>query len=267
MSCPKIIYKYRNFTSDNHKRVLTNNELFYSSPKDFNDPFDCRIPPSLRLLDSDEKIENYVDTILIQHFDTLSKNGYDIKELMDDYTSRLKNDIEEEQEAANKREFKEQDFWLGVLSMSTKWNSILMWSHYGDFHKGICYGFYEDSLRNSDRFIGGREVCYSRKFPLIDPFEYRSMNGAFAQTHTKARKWKYEKEYRFSIWFEQRTAPKSNSRKVCVKDSNFAEIILGIEFPEKDVSEVLNIAKDKGIVVYRAEKIPETFKMTRTKLI
>src|SRR5437879_3144630 len=29
----------------------------------------------------------------------------------------------------------------GVLCLSRSWNHILMWSHYGDKHKGICLGF------------------------------------------------------------------------------------------------------------------------------
>jgi hypothetical protein len=29
----------------------------------------------------------------------------------------------------------------GVLCYSRNWNNILMWSHYGDKHKGICLGF------------------------------------------------------------------------------------------------------------------------------
>src|SRR5579864_957809 len=29
----------------------------------------------------------------------------------------------------------------GALCFSRSWNNILMWSHYGDRHKGICLGF------------------------------------------------------------------------------------------------------------------------------
>jgi hypothetical protein len=41
---PKIIYKYRNWSDKHHKNVLKKNELYMSSPEEFNDPFDCRIP-------------------------------------------------------------------------------------------------------------------------------------------------------------------------------------------------------------------------------
>ena len=57
---PNIIYKYRNWTDKHNKNVFLKNQLFLSSPKTFNDPFDCRIPENFYLLDTQEKIENYV---------------------------------------------------------------------------------------------------------------------------------------------------------------------------------------------------------------
>lgn len=50
---PKIIYKYRSWQETDRyldeeskfqKRILINSEIFFSNPKDFNDPFDLRIP-------------------------------------------------------------------------------------------------------------------------------------------------------------------------------------------------------------------------------
>ncbi|MBV9575704.1 MAG: DUF2971 domain-containing protein [Gammaproteobacteria bacterium] len=35
---------------------------------------------------------------------------------------------------------------LGILSLSSCNDSILMWSHYADFHKGFCIGFKTNSL-------------------------------------------------------------------------------------------------------------------------
>src|SRR5689334_9926228 len=41
---PKRLYKYRVWQNPFHKSVLTNNELFLSSPSGFNDPYDCGLP-------------------------------------------------------------------------------------------------------------------------------------------------------------------------------------------------------------------------------
>ena len=40
----QILYKYRCWDDENHRRILEEGEIFFVSPKEFNDPFDCRIP-------------------------------------------------------------------------------------------------------------------------------------------------------------------------------------------------------------------------------
>ncbi len=56
-----ILYKYRSWKKEEDRKTLTQNEFYLASPRDFNDPFDCRISPNLSLLDSKEKIRTYID--------------------------------------------------------------------------------------------------------------------------------------------------------------------------------------------------------------
>ncbi|MBN9226141.1 MULTISPECIES: hypothetical protein [Legionella] len=37
---PEILYKYRNFDA-RAISMLANNQIYFASPLDFNDPFDC----------------------------------------------------------------------------------------------------------------------------------------------------------------------------------------------------------------------------------
>ena len=62
---PKIVYKYRSWDNPVHQRVLKFNELFVSSPKNSNDPFDCRIPINYSQLDTPEKIKRFVRKSLL----------------------------------------------------------------------------------------------------------------------------------------------------------------------------------------------------------
>ncbi len=56
---PKILYKFRYFDEKGyHLRILTDNEIFFASPKLFNDPFDCRIPVRYDLGNRDQKIRH-----------------------------------------------------------------------------------------------------------------------------------------------------------------------------------------------------------------
>lgn len=41
---PKILYKYRDWDNELHKKVLLENKLYLASPKDFEDIFDCNLP-------------------------------------------------------------------------------------------------------------------------------------------------------------------------------------------------------------------------------
>ncbi|MEZ4720404.1 MAG: DUF2971 domain-containing protein [Flavobacteriales bacterium] len=266
MKYPPIVYKYRNFTSDSHKAVLHKNELFYAAPKYMNDPFDCRIPLCPELLDTEEKIDSYVGQMINNNRQQLLQRGDNIEELRNNYIERLKNDMPAEQQFAMSIEFSALDQRLGIISMSSKWDSILMWSHYGDYHKGICYGFHEEKLRNSGRFGGGGKVSYSDKFPRLDPLEEKPMRNSFLQTHTKAKKWRYEKEYRFFTYYPENVDPESERRKAYAEDNEFAEIILGLNFPDTDIPEVLKFALEKQVPVYKACKVAWKFELFRERI-
>lgn len=61
---PEILYKYRDWRKSNHKRILTDNELFFTAPKNFNDPFDVNIPfryDKLSIDDLKNNFEKYFD--------------------------------------------------------------------------------------------------------------------------------------------------------------------------------------------------------------
>lgn len=75
---PDIIYKYRSWNKKFHKDILLKNEVYMSSPNDFNDPFDCRIPKNHFLIDTPEKIKKYVNDGIGKHRHWLVANGKDI---------------------------------------------------------------------------------------------------------------------------------------------------------------------------------------------
>ena len=40
---PAKIYKYRNWTNTNHKRLLTDNEIYFSPPHDIDEQHECNL--------------------------------------------------------------------------------------------------------------------------------------------------------------------------------------------------------------------------------
>lgn len=262
---PNIIYKYRNWTDKHNKNVFLKNQLFLSSPKTFNDPFDCRIPENFYLLDTQEKIENYV-TLFRNRRSEFVVNEEILNQEIEITRYRLTNYLEKYHNINEKILFEKQDAHFGILSMSINWNSILMWSHYANNHKGYCIGFWEEKFRNS-YFLKGGQVIYNPKneYPIIDPNNNNQIEVGFIQTHNKAYDWKYEEEYRFTKIFDEEN-PSNEERTLTYDDSYIAEIIIGLEMQEKDRKRIINLAKKRRIKVYEIEKKPFKFEITKKEI-
>jgi hypothetical protein len=99
---------------------------------------------------------------------------------------------------AAKSHKKDQDSNFGLLCFSKNWNDPLLWSHYGEKHRGLCLGFdlreskveavkYEDRRIRTELDLGQGDALriptYLQRLPRV----------------TKARCWNYEQEVRVFI--------------------------------------------------------------------
>ncbi|WP_379953215.1 DUF2971 domain-containing protein [Dokdonia sp. R78006] len=231
----------------------------------FNDPFDCRIPENYHLLNTQEKIDQFMEYIESKHEDKLSKlTKSDIEKISNNFKKRFKNPEEVQQNHQN-HFFKQINDCYGIFSLSKKWNSLLMWSHYGNNHKGFCIGFREDLMRKSSLFGAGFEVNYTTKFPERNPLKrIEPIQDSFLQLGHKASEWKYEEEFRLiNLKLEGLT---KKDRIIKYPDEFISEVILGIEISENDKAEILKICNLKKIKVFQLSKEPFMFKLKR-KLI
>ncbi len=264
---PEIVYKYRGWRDKNHRNVLMKNELYLSSPRDFNDPFDCRIPENFYLLDNAEKKAEYINGFMERNTKAMLEVGDNPKKQIEFLNYKLTEDIDEFQQRNEAMLYAGQDNHLGVLSLSARWNSILMWSHYGDFHRGYCVGFYEEKLRESALFGRGGNVItpVDENFPKLDPRDQNHMERAILQTHYKSKDWAYENEYRLTQLFYP-DKPTEEARKRIIGDDYFAEIIIGLQTSASDQEEILKIANEKKISVFKAIKIPFKFLIDKVQI-
>lgn len=266
---PEIVYKYRNWREDNHKNILLQNQLFMASPKYFNDPFDCRIPTNYFLLDSFEKIQKYALSYITRNRDTLLKKNRDLENEFHTIVKRCTSNLEKVQEDYEKIFFGSQDKHYGVLSLSKRWDSLLMWSHYADNHTGYCVGFWESKLRESKSFGKGGPVNYDpeNNYPIINPLiDENIMIRSFKETHNKAKEWGYEEEYRLVKLFYPEE-PKKEDRTIKISDDFFAEINIGLMTPKDVADELIEIAKKKNIPVYQVKRIQFKFEVDRERII
>lgn len=132
------MYKYRNWEDPNHKRILTHNEIFFASSRNFNDPLDTAVP--LRFdkgTDQQMKqlIRNYFSDTFQQQLNPSSENI--LAKLVQGLAQNDSNFIESFEADLQEKKFNQ----YGIFTMSALSDNILLWSHYADAHKGFCVKF------------------------------------------------------------------------------------------------------------------------------
>ncbi len=208
MTC---LYKFRSFGA-NTLRMLCQSEVYYSKPSEFNDPleFSPTVIPDVSL----GELENLYRQMIGEELSCENLKGFR-------YHSDEDGDHRLTDEFYQKRIVDAIKTWLdikmryqGVLSLSGKWDSPLMWSHYADDHKGICIE-YDASI---SACVAPRRIDYEggRGIPVSDIIDWVLGDSASAKEkieqkyfYTKAAQWKYEDEWRYieNIEDNQRSRP------------------------------------------------------------
>ncbi len=212
----KTLYKYRGYTAY-ALEMLINRELYFASPEQLNDPYDCRmnIRDSLRAaIDLAEKEQN--------------------KKMLERLTQFCKIDHVYEKMDGNLAT-------VGVFSLSKTPAHILLWSHYASNHSGFCIGFrLPDSLsthKNTHHIVGASDVGYSTSNPFIEYFREIALAPTIPEWNevwvpllsmgmaVKAEIWKYEEEVRIL---------RENPGSVPFSPTDLTEIIFGLNMPSRN---------------------------------
>lgn len=265
MSFPEKVYKYRDWQNGFHRNILLYNELYFASPKDFNDPFDCRIAPNYKTL-SELNIDKYVDALVAKNYNVLINKGNDISKIKEQFKKRAKNPKALQKSYENLL-FDYQNKYYGILSLSSKWNSILMWSHYANCHKGFCIGFWTEQLIKETDVDRAGIVEYKSDYPYLEPTVISDKNKiiekAVIQTQTKSKDWIAEDEFRLlNLYYPK--IPMPFERIVNFSNDVIAELVLGINISENDKREIVKLCRQKDINVFQAIKKDSLFEIDRT---
>jgi hypothetical protein len=256
---PRTIYKYRNWDDKFHKRILTNNEIFMSPPNLFNDPFDCRIYEDMSWLNDKNKKQQYIEVSLIKSREHILKNYKSEDEARKTITENVSYPhFYQKKSEETQDEF--TDKYIGISSFAENCDSILMWSHYANNHKGFSVGFDEKKMKMSGLFGLCESVTYTENMPNYYIDESRTTKIR-AELY-KSIEWEYEREYRaISLFFDDRD--RNPKRTVNFKDSYIKEIVFGLLMSEEHKAEIREIAKQKKIPLFQMEKIPFKFKLIK----
>ena len=214
---PRYVYKYVPINSYTNN-IFCNCELWFSSPKSFNDPFDCQIVTNTdNTIEEIEKFleENDLMTSLEQR-KLLAKDWHarpsDWHATINSSISAIINDS-------------------GICCFAGSNSNILLWSHYTESHKGICLTL--DLLADPGFFEIPIIVKYQNEYPLYN--HLRENTTIFSDLfQTKAECWSYENELRVF-------KPKSGTYKF--DKNSLVEVCFGVNTSSDKILEIMDLIK------------------------
>lgn len=114
---------------------------------------------------------------------------------------------------------------IGLLCFSESWNNPVLWSHYGDKHKGICLGFdVEDQYAMAVNYSKERIKV---RFKNNDSEQGLSREFVNEMLLTKYEHWMYEKERRMFKGLDEGTKENGLFFYEISNDIELKEVILG----------------------------------------
>ena len=227
-------YKYKSL-SFNTLKSLESNRVWFSSPKTFNDPLDCKPPFILE--------------------DSNSDYGQEILESLLDGSKKIS------EESA-------------IFCMSTvEPISHLMWSHYADGHKGVCieYEITKDSvipvcidnLKSTVQHEKPLLVKVQYDFEKIELDKIMVLDTEIAIFGLKSKAWEYEGECRL---ISQGYSSDSDGVEIEFPGS-IKSITFGLNTPKDDRNFIYNIFRDRKVSFFEITVKDGSYKLVREEYV
>jgi len=213
------------------RRTIRNTTLGFSNLSDFNDAYESEfgIAHFFHSIEDEKKLLDPVDNALTK-----------IQKKADEYLTSVR-----------------------VTCFSRNPTNNLMWAHYSDNHRGVCYAF--DFASQKPPFLkeetnwGG--VIYSSYIPEIKIYQDQTTEGMFPTLLndvilTKSHDWSYEEEIRFYDI--------SSSGSIQYKPESLKAIILGRRVSDADRKNIKKWVNEFNIKHKLDVKILFSHRITRT---
>lgn len=304
-------YKYTSLASA--IKIIKSSSVILNNPNNFNDPFDTNIiideqnkQETLNLMYNYyllKEIRNLVNNKLLKlnvsqkalfsiiktefkAFDKLSKkqNEYQelpflndcidlIKDLNPSFSIFLDSIDKQFDEIINGIITTEKEK-LRITCFSKRNDSILMWSHYGDSHRGVCFEFDDDR----DIF---KDVIYQDERPYFDfktivarilMADYKGEDCKLDEDkykdilskpfYIKQNDWNYEQELRCILSENENNVEGfTNDDGTCLLKMKISKIYIGLKSEGPILNDLLRRAYNRGIPVVYMKEDPKKFKI------
>jgi len=235
---PSVIYKYRKWNNPEHRTIISDKEVYFSSPCKFDDPLDCSIPIRYDLL-TDKDIYN--DFLYHSKINNPKWSRQQHRRYAREWTKKTPIKDKKYLENAQKDFFEAFFDRFGVLSLTANSISDDMWIKYADNYNGFCIGFNFEIIFKS---VGGcGPVKYYDELPIIYPMpKHTEDEQHILQAYSKLKKWEFEKEYRIDKFSFVPLTEKQRIIKLSAE--SYKELIIGKGMNDKDKSDLLKSIPD-----------------------
>lgn len=232
---PKIVYKYRDFNDNNHKRIITHQEIYFAKPSEFLDPYDCRYK---------------IDKVFIK--DEKNRRTYYAKKLKTNnlFDPKITQLIKENPVTDSLIEIQENEIQkilnriYGIFSVSRNYKNTHLWKIFGGNNKGFCVGLDFQGILPLNEGTKGR-VVYKEKDQLPKSKVLNSDNDmemikyVFDSILTLPIVHSNEQEYRM-----QKTFFKDSDRYIKLDKKYIQSIILGYKMTEPKRRELIELINE-----------------------
>ena len=281
---PRRLYKYREFNAQPLEMIVSDN-LYYADPSTFNDPMDSR--PSL---DADLEEDELIETLMTLVEQRTTEETRDAMQAIGAKGPRAKEHIERRSRAEavrriahieydatqpdfdpdeHKRSLLVHDIQVellrryekGVVALAARDDCPLMWSHYGNQHRGICIGYSVPANAAADVhqmvYGGSTLVKASMVAGMLAGDEAARREVDKAVLLRKAESWGYEQEWRLI-----------GRRGVQSSALDLKEIVFGLkcELAAKYITMKVLEDRDRPVKFYEMREESGTFKLRKDEM-
>jgi DUF2971 family protein len=267
---PPLLYKFRSWDDNYHKEVLLSRKLWFASPRNLNDPSDCKLPFGIDFT-SDKNAEYELKKELTLRYPKwdVKKISYEVLEILkqDEKSTRHPNFLNE----ATRNNFRFFETKYGILSFACSLNINQLWDKYSNNHRGFCVEFdghiladeliryYYDDKSTFD-FL---QVEYFEEMPKIIYTKDNdvNINNFIKILKSKYISWKYEDEFRF-------VSIGKAGISYQISEDPFKKIFLGCDMESEHQKEIIDVVSTNlpNTEILKAEKSLDKFKLNFLKI-
>jgi hypothetical protein len=237
---PDIVFKYRDWDDDNHKRILTDNEIYYASPYECSESHELTLEKDYSGITEDD-IYNYIYATAPEKGYSSPEQRHEIARIMVKKTPfhdpRYRLNIETKfKQILNRR--------MSIFSVSEHRDNFNLWNVFAKSETGFCVGLSPDCMFHSGAIFG--KASKVKYYPTENP---PKIKAALLKSFEETVEETYELIYNLPDFYSDEdefriTKLDIPRRQIKITTECYKQIILGGNIPEKSKSEIIGVAKN-----------------------